>query len=448
MSLYDNQYLPIVENVLNNGFYGENRTQFNTLKLPQQEMRFNLEEEFPILTSKQVFFKSSVDEILWIWQRQTNNINYLNSKIWNEWADEDGSIGKAYGYQIAPTERIFKVVKVKKRNDIKVETEVKYPFFEIKDISFNPNERNSIFSNEFKNKSGVKLRVINIIEESDNIMDSIVDVQFTFTGYIKEGIKLSDIYHLVDIYHPSYQGKGFLGEQDYKNIDAEMERYLYNTWIYMLRNSKKTLDARWLNFTNFVRDARYLPNWSAKKIKPLEYVLDTNYYCTDVYSKDTCVWLHHADYVLYRDLLPIKVTNRITGSTAVELSMHSCVDKYNTPLNDIKNELLNRYEVDEVTKQKKQGKYSFKYIKDEEDFVYRYKLPINQVNKLINTLKNDSQSRRMIVSLWNVEELEDMNLEPCAFQTIWDVTDNKLNLTLIQRSNRAPLNSNIYSKPC
>ena len=73
-------------------------------------------------------------------------------------------------------------------------------------------------------------------------------------------------------------------------------------------------------------------------------------------------------------------------------------------------------------------------MRDEEDFVYRYKLPVNQVNKLIDTLKQDYQSRRMIVTLWNVEELEDMNLEPCAFQTIWDVTDGKLNLTLVQRS--------------
>lgn len=452
MSLYDNQYLPIVEKVLNNGVYGENRTQFNTFKLPQQEMRFDLSEEFPILTSKQVFSKSYTDEILWIWQRQSNNVNDLNSKIWNEWADESGSIGKAYGYQIAPTDRIFKVVKVKKRNNHKVETELNYPIFKIKEKSFDETQKDLAFSNQFKNRDGLSLNIINIVEEADSIIDSVVDIQFEYTGYIKKNVKFSDISDISDVYYPSIQGKGFLGERDYKNIDSDMERYLYSTWIYILRNTKKTLDARWLNFTNFVRDARYLPNWSAKKIKPLEYVLDTNYYCTDIYSKDTCVWLHQADYALYKDTLPIKVTNRITGTTAIELSMYVCIDKYATSLEDIKTELLNRQEIDEASNQKRQGKYSFEYMRDEEDFVYRYKLPVNQVNKLIETLKNDSQSRRMIVTLWNVEELEDMNLEPCAFQTIWDVTGDKLNLTLIQRSADfligVPFNTSQYAVLC
>lgn len=62
--------------------------------------RYNLQEEFPILTIRQTFIKKAVDELLWIWQKKSNNVNELNSKIWNAWADEEGSIGKAYGYQL------------------------------------------------------------------------------------------------------------------------------------------------------------------------------------------------------------------------------------------------------------------------------------------------------------------------------------------------------------
>ena len=62
--------------------------------------RYNLKEEFPILTLRRTAFKSAVDEILWIWQKKSNNINDLNSHIWDSWADETGSIGKAYGYQL------------------------------------------------------------------------------------------------------------------------------------------------------------------------------------------------------------------------------------------------------------------------------------------------------------------------------------------------------------
>ncbi|MGN0383237.1 MAG: thymidylate synthase [Eubacterium sp.] len=63
--------------------------------------RYNLSEEFPALTLRRTGIKSCVDEILWIWQKKSNNINDLNSHIWDEWADEDGSIGKAYGYQMS-----------------------------------------------------------------------------------------------------------------------------------------------------------------------------------------------------------------------------------------------------------------------------------------------------------------------------------------------------------
>ncbi|MDE7264884.1 MAG: thymidylate synthase, partial [Clostridia bacterium] len=57
--------------------------------------RYNLQEEFPILTIRRTFFKSCIDELLWIWQKKSNNVHALNSKIWNQWADENGSIGKA-----------------------------------------------------------------------------------------------------------------------------------------------------------------------------------------------------------------------------------------------------------------------------------------------------------------------------------------------------------------
>jgi thymidylate synthase len=62
--------------------------------------RYDLREEFPILTLRRTAFKSAIDEILWIWQKKSNNVNELNSHIWDSWADETGSIGKAYGYQL------------------------------------------------------------------------------------------------------------------------------------------------------------------------------------------------------------------------------------------------------------------------------------------------------------------------------------------------------------
>ena len=62
--------------------------------------RYNLAEEFPVITLRRTAFKSCVDELLWIWQKKSNNIHQLKSHIWDSWADETGSIGKAYGYQL------------------------------------------------------------------------------------------------------------------------------------------------------------------------------------------------------------------------------------------------------------------------------------------------------------------------------------------------------------
>ena len=62
--------------------------------------RYDLQKEFPILTLRRTYLKSAVDELLWIWQKKSNNVHDLSSHIWDSWADETGSIGKAYGYQL------------------------------------------------------------------------------------------------------------------------------------------------------------------------------------------------------------------------------------------------------------------------------------------------------------------------------------------------------------
>ena len=62
--------------------------------------RYELSEEFPILTLRRTYLKSAIDELLWIWQAKSNNVNELRTRVWDAWADETGSIGKAYGYQL------------------------------------------------------------------------------------------------------------------------------------------------------------------------------------------------------------------------------------------------------------------------------------------------------------------------------------------------------------
>lgn len=103
MSAADTQYLAIVERILKEGYYANNRTGVPTYKLAHQIMQFDLAKEFPILTTKFVAFKTAVKELLWIWQKQSNDVRELQAMgvhVWDEWMREDGTIGKAYGYQI------------------------------------------------------------------------------------------------------------------------------------------------------------------------------------------------------------------------------------------------------------------------------------------------------------------------------------------------------------
>ena len=79
----------------------EDGTPAHTIKKFGVVNRYDLSEEFPILTLRPTPLKKAIDELLWIWQKKSNNIRDLNSRIWDAWADEDGSIGKAYGYQLS-----------------------------------------------------------------------------------------------------------------------------------------------------------------------------------------------------------------------------------------------------------------------------------------------------------------------------------------------------------
>lgn len=109
MSKADVLFADMCRNILENGYSSEGQkvrarwedgAPAHTIKAFGVVNRYDLQEEFPALTLRPTAIKSAVDEMLWIWQKKSNNIKDLNSHIWDEWADENGSIGKAYGYQL------------------------------------------------------------------------------------------------------------------------------------------------------------------------------------------------------------------------------------------------------------------------------------------------------------------------------------------------------------
>ena len=110
MSQFDNIFIDMCKNILKNGYYNESDdtrahwsdgTPAHTIKKSCIVNRYDLSKEAPIMTLRPVPIKSAVSEVLWIWQKKSNKVSELGSKIWDAWMKEDGTIGTAYGYQLA-----------------------------------------------------------------------------------------------------------------------------------------------------------------------------------------------------------------------------------------------------------------------------------------------------------------------------------------------------------
>ena len=109
MSYADQVFIENCRDILQNGVWDtdqnvrpkwEDGTPAHTVKKFGIVNRYDLRKEFPILTLRRTYYRSAIDELLWIWQKKSNNVHDLNSHVWDAWADENGSIGKAYGYQL------------------------------------------------------------------------------------------------------------------------------------------------------------------------------------------------------------------------------------------------------------------------------------------------------------------------------------------------------------
>ena len=109
MSKADKIFIEMCKDIIEKGYSDEDLpvrpkwedgTPAHTIKKFGVVNRYNLQEEFPIMTLRPTYLKSAIDELLWIWQKKSNRVSELKSHIWDSWADENGTIGKAYGYQL------------------------------------------------------------------------------------------------------------------------------------------------------------------------------------------------------------------------------------------------------------------------------------------------------------------------------------------------------------
>ena len=443
-------YLNIVKEILDNGVLKENRTGVNTLAISGAMFLHDMREGFPLLTTKKMSLKNIAVELEFFIKGLSSKkwLQERGNHIWDDWCNpqkvpygtdeetkrkmrEEDDLSRIYGVQWndwQPPEMSLIEVKAKILNK---EPSIEYPLFPIIESKSGLDEIFDCVSGKAK-----------LIETYTKIVGKenrkLCTVQFIHTGTIVKDVRLdaARIGAIKDPYFPNNSGVGWLGE--YLNKEkSDLDKDLLKVWSHMLErcyNSKCKeyqyygakgvfVCNRWLNFTTFRKDVETLQNWHRKEKNPKQYQLDKDYYSSNCYSPETCVWITKQYNVLYRDGRPFQITLP-DGNTEIGISQSDIAIKYG----------LKNSKISAVLQGKRphHKKFKFKYLTDGK--IYRYQLPINQLRNLVKTLKTNPNDRRMIVSAWNPPELNQMALPPChlMFQVI--VINNTINLNWYQRS--------------
>jgi thymidylate synthase len=374
------QYLDLMRHVLEHGTPKDDRTGTGTLSVFGYQMRFDLQAGFPLLTTKKLHTRSIIYELLWFLRGDTN-VRYLQDhgvRIWNEWTLPNFNVGPPSDH------RLLMWVPIRQRD-------------------YEPAP--SVLSS-----AGIDASRGSIEDKLRNLW-----MRMMQRCYDKE--------------HHRYKMYGALGV---------------------------SVNKRWHDIKNFLDDVVRLPNWSHKLKSWNEYELDKDYYASNQYGPDTCVWLHTAENNYYtKAAKPFKVT--IPGCEPKKFLTLSHAERDL----DISRATLCRIlsgEQDTATlkgNNKKAKDWKFEHL-NKEGFVLRMAFSdgelgpvygaqwrswraadgrvIDQISQVIEQIKTNPDSRRLIVSAWNVGELDKMALVPCHMTFQFYVADGKLSCQMYQRS--------------
>lgn len=436
----DSTYNGIIMDINQNGVWdkGEVRAVYDDGSPALTKSIFGRQFNFdagviPLISTKKVFTKTAIKEMLLFWVKQTvleKDFKSENVKVWDEWFD-NGSLGKSYAYQFE-SRPIREVVIVQKREFVpdSHQDHVKVECLIPKVV---PSKHDGLHTHE-------KYGDFEVLGETANDGDYKIVVRFVKTGFVtlvnsSDFIKrlFKDVYNKID-----YFGNGCLGDlSKVKNLSDDDVNHLKVVWTNMLKRCYNSNDRdycnygakgckvsnRWQCFEFFLEDVKLIPQYFIAKQNGFKgWCLDKDYYSANYYSLNTCVFITKSDNVLYVKSKPFSVSgdlvNGVYISTLEVASLLNCYGKgVNSALKGV---------------QKTCKSHKFEFL--ETDEIYRYKLSENQVINLINEIKNNPNSKRLLTSFWNFRDVKDKALQECAFQTQWKVTTDQLDLILTQRS--------------
>ena len=415
------QYLDLLKKIKEDGIDSEDRTGVGTRSIFGYQMRFDLQKGFPLVTTKKVYWKGVVYELLWFLKGDTN-IKYLtdhNVHIWNDWADENGDLGPVYGagFRYAPayySDSKYVIDEIKIKEDLyKNYKEPEIVWYPKIDCELNTDKMWAI--------------------DSFNTHEGLYYKFQTFRGFVGtirkyEWEKLKSVDN-VDGYCKSVFGVGFFGNP------GKYSKKVYDLWYNMMARcysksykQKKqyenvTVSPIWHSFERFSKTISSVPMYAYWSIDELEYQLDKDYYGSNVYSPSTCVFLprklnkliaHENCYYEYRGnkFLTMLDLSNFLGISYSTFRKHL---KTKTPCKDVS---FNEIEI--------------VYPKD--GYLFRPKYKVDQIANVINSIKTNPESRRHIISLWIPGVVEHMALPPCHAFIQFYVRNGKLSCQLYQRS--------------
>lgn len=419
MNTGEQAYLGMLEKILLSENYRQpvddqgTPTEEGRYELFAHTLKFDLtDNKIPLMTTKKVFFKSLAAELLWFLSgsQKIDFLKDLGVKIWDIWGNEENVVGPLYGS-----------LAVDWRTDPSILLPIDPKIKEFKP-PVPPQDRmvadiqGSIDGATYQSNLGKPLIVI--AEEDNKGNEKIVTVQFLNTGSIRKGVLKQQLKHntLKDLYEPLVAGVGYVGEV---TKPTKIDNKLKENWSSMLHRCYDIkdpgylnyggrgifVDPEWHDFSNYQRDVQKISGWCRKLDMPELYELDKDYWASNCYSKDTCVYLNNHDSGLYRRGYgkAFSATHKDGRHIPKYLNHGRFADEFG----------LSRSAISRCLRgERPQHKgWIFEYLNDGK--LYRPQLPINQFAKVVESLRDKPEARSHVVTMWRPDVLPLQAIKAC-----------------------------------
>lgn len=449
-NVFDDEYIRIANNVINQGTWKMNsRTGKNCLFYHGDMMKFDLSSgQFPLLTTKKMAYKSMVGELIGFLRGVDNAKDFrdLGCKFWDANANEsvdwlktpnrkgEDDLGRIYGVQARNRQTFFEITP---KTFIKPDHQkIPLPVFVIDEHI----EKSKHDGEIYNSANHGQFKVIGACRDGDFIK---YGIQFTNTGFIKYNVPskhLKDGATVKDIYAPSYCDIACMG--DISAFDDKLVNLLKGTWRDMISRCYSTerrmnsawykdegvfVDDYWLVFANFLKDFTKIDKWELKLEFSDVYSLDKDFYFSNKYSLETCVWASKTEQVINSRQGKQFIAVSPSGEVYHEIGLSIFANKHNINPSSAYMALRSGVKI---------NGWDLKSVNINKN--YRIRID-DQLAHCIAKIKHNPSDRRMIVDHWNPNELHMMSLPPCHMMYQFGIRDGYLDLCMYQRSCDLPL---------